>query len=406
MGKLLKRNLLAKITCLILSLGLWMYIITIENPVKRRTFFDIPITYSNVDQLRSKELVLTPGQNLVSDITVEGSFREILQKKSSDITLVLDFAGKSLVEGENKVPITAVLPNGMVQRGSIEKTIYLEPLVPKRFNVKSALTLETTDKSLYAPQPVIDTVVEVTGPKSVVEQVANVVAKESFTGLDVSTDKIVKLVPVDKEGKEIKSSLTLDKSYTSVSINVYPVKDVKINEKTTGKINDGLMLKSAKSNIDTVRIAGPKAVLDTLKTVDTEEVPLDKVSLNQTEFPVKLQLPKDVFLLDENNKLLENSFVVKVDVEAKPSKKISKEITISGKAQGNQVSIEGKKTVTIQVSGDKAKLESLDSASISAQVDVNNLPVGKGEVEVKVTLPSEFTLISVDPAKVTVVVAP
>ena len=406
MGKIFKGNLLAKITCLILSFGLWMYIITVENPVKRKTFRDVPVTYSNVNQLKNKDLVIAPNQTLTSNITVEGPFNTILNTTGNGIYLIMDFDGKALVAGENKIPVNAVLPNGLIQRGVIEKTIILEPLVTKQFNVKSMLNLETANKNYYAPQPEMKEIVLVSGAKSMVEQVANVIAKESFAGLEAPIDKLVKLIPVDKDGLEIKTSVVLDKNYAPVKIAVYPISQVTVNEKPTGKLNDGLVLKSMKINKPEVRIAGPKAVLDTIKSVETTEIPLDKVSLNQIDFPVKLELPKEIVLLDDNNVPLENSFAVKVNVETRPSKQFNKEVTLSGKAQTNTVSIEGPKNVTIQVSGDKNKLDTLDTATISASVDITNLPIGKHEIDVKVTLPSDFTMISTSPGKVTVLVAP
>lgn len=406
MANFFKRNLLAKITCLVLSFALWMYITTVENPIKRKTFRNIPVTFSNLDQLRSKELVIAPGQKITADVTLEGPFSNLLGLRENDISLTMDFYGKPLKVGKNLVTITTNVIGGVTTRGVVEKEIILEPLVSKQFTVKPQLKLETTDPSLYAPPATMDTLVLVSGPKSLVESVANVISQDTIKGLNSNTDRLVKLIPVDKDGKEIIEGVTLDKNYATAKINVYPTKTVDVVAKVSGKLNDGLTLKSSSASPSQVKIAAPKAILDSITQLETEPVPLEKVTLTQVAFPVKIAHAKEVIILGDDMTPREDTISVNFDVETKPSRQITKDVAISGTAKGQTVTFESAKSVTIQVSGEKTKLDALDAASISAQIDVTNLSVGKHEVEVKVVLPSDFTLISVTPQKVTVIVTP
>ncbi|MDU7905431.1 MAG: hypothetical protein E7J33_07725, partial [Peptostreptococcaceae bacterium] len=66
----LKNNTKIKLISLLSALVLWLYVMTVEDPVETRTFSDIPITITNISMLEDRGLTIYPKEELLADIAI------------------------------------------------------------------------------------------------------------------------------------------------------------------------------------------------------------------------------------------------------------------------------------------------------------------------------------------------
>ena len=62
MDKIKNQNLMAKIICVLLSFGLWLYITNVENPARSYDIKNIPVELVNIDAV--KTIAIASGINL------------------------------------------------------------------------------------------------------------------------------------------------------------------------------------------------------------------------------------------------------------------------------------------------------------------------------------------------------
>ena len=77
MIKNLKNNTKIKLISLLSALVLWLYVMTVEDPVELRTFNNIPITITNMSMLEDRGLAIYPKEELLADISIKANLSSL-----------------------------------------------------------------------------------------------------------------------------------------------------------------------------------------------------------------------------------------------------------------------------------------------------------------------------------------
>ena len=72
-----KNKLIVPIICVLLSIGLWIYVTNVENKIRTTEISKIPVELVNLDALTSSKLALSPDQELYATLKVEGNNLDI-----------------------------------------------------------------------------------------------------------------------------------------------------------------------------------------------------------------------------------------------------------------------------------------------------------------------------------------
>ena len=64
---------LTMLLALVISVVVWVYIVTVENPERQATLFNIPVTFSGEDILREDYSLIIAETNVESGVTLEFS---------------------------------------------------------------------------------------------------------------------------------------------------------------------------------------------------------------------------------------------------------------------------------------------------------------------------------------------
>lgn len=361
-----KQKIIVQLVCLLLSIGLWIYVTNIENPIKSYELSRVPVEIKNADSLKDAGLALVPNQQFYVNLKIEGSSQELFSVDKSDFTISVDLNEFVLKNGENKIavnienaPSTVKIKNS----NGLTITINTEAYSTKEVPVKSKIDV-ISKSSYYVATPVFspETII-VSGPESLVNKVTKVIAEgqESNAVKTIVKDYIV--IPVDENDKEV-TGVQLSQKWAEATIEINEGKTVPIKINTTGELASGLRLKSISSTITEIGITGPESILNSISEIGTETINLSEIK-DSTNIDVALGIPDGILIHNG-----ENSITVSIVVEKVQTREFTIDYSIIGKHDGINIVPDNNK-VTIKVSGFEDILNSLTEANFTAELDVS-----------------------------------
>ena len=81
------RTLIVKLICVLLSLGLWLYISIVENPLRTYELKNIPVELINEDALTNSKFAFVNKQQFTVDLKLEGPSSEVANVKKEDFKI-------------------------------------------------------------------------------------------------------------------------------------------------------------------------------------------------------------------------------------------------------------------------------------------------------------------------------
>ena len=96
-----KQKIIAQIVCLLLSIGLWFYVINVENPIKTQDINKVPVKLMNEGVLRDSNLILAPNQQFYVNLKVEGTIQDLRKISKDDFEIAIDLSEYAYKIGAN-----------------------------------------------------------------------------------------------------------------------------------------------------------------------------------------------------------------------------------------------------------------------------------------------------------------
>ena len=361
-----KQKVIVQLVCLLLSIGLWIYVTNIENPIKSYELGRVPVEIKNVDSLKDAGLALAPNQEFYVNLKIEGNSQDLFRVDKSDFTISVDLSEFVLKNGENKIAVNIEsVPSTVKIKNSngLAITVNTEVYATKEVPVKSKINV-MSKSSYYVATPVFspETIV-VSGAESLVNSVTKVVAEgeESNAVKTIIKDYIV--IPVDEDDNEIKG-VQLSQKWAEATIQINQGKTVPIKINTTGILAKGLKLKSISSTITEIGITGSEAVLNSINEIETETINLSEIT-DSTNIDVALGIPDGILIHNG-----ENSITVNIVLEKVKTREFTIDYSMKGKQEDITIVPDNNK-VTITVSGFEDVLNSLTEANFTAELNVS-----------------------------------
>ena len=362
-----KQKVIVQLVCILLSLGLWIYVTNIENPIKSYELNNVPVEILNSDSLKDTGLALAPNQNFYVKLKVEGNTQDLFSIDKSDFKITVDLSEFVLKKGENKIavnikeaPSTVKIKNS----SGLTITVNTEEYSTKEVPVKSEINV-ISKSSYYVATPVFspETVV-VSGPESLVNKVTKVIAEgeESNAVKTIVKDYIISAV--DDNGNEV-TGVQLSQKWVEATIEINEGKTVPIKINTTGTLPNGLRLKSISSDTTEIGITGPEEILNNVSEIGTEVIDLSGIK-DSTTVEVALGIPDGISIHNG-----ESSIKVNISIDKAQTKEFTISYSIVGTTAEGLTIIPDSDKVTITVSGYADVLNSLTEANFAAELDVS-----------------------------------
>ena len=102
---MLKNDRINMILALLIAIGLWVYVVGVENPEKDIQIKDVPITFINEETLEENGLTMLSVSDSFVDVQVTGVRSDLKNVDKSDIKITADLEGYN--EGEHVAMVLA-----------------------------------------------------------------------------------------------------------------------------------------------------------------------------------------------------------------------------------------------------------------------------------------------------------
>ena len=410
--KALTNNLGFKILALFFAITLWLFVYNLEDPTKSKTL-TITVSIENKDSIEEMgkyyEILENSGKVSFS-VTAARSILDKLDE--SDFVAIADM-NQIVMEDDGSrgiVPIdimcVANVNQNSVKLSSTMKNlkIGLEDLMVKQFVVSASATGKVKEGyALGSLEVTAPNVLKVSGPKSIVQKIASVVATIDVSDMyDSWTTYKAQPVLYDKNGKEIDTTrLTLSNNTVNVSAEILNTKEVAIAVKPVGELAEGYMVTSISSNPTTILLKGSKTALNAINSI---EIPSDLISIEgKTEdvnvsFDVSEYIPEGVTLVEPEKSMVEITVSIG-KIKDKVFRVKTENIIVTGLSTHSTLEYD-LTSVAVHVSGLEEDIANLTGESITGSIDVTYLPIGIHQVELVLEL--DENKYTYNPVKVTV----
>ena len=408
--KALTNNLGFKILALFFAITLWLFVYNIDDPIKSKTLtISVSIeNKENIENMGKYYEVLENSGKVSFSVTAARSILDKLDE--SDFVAIADMNQVVMEDDGSRgtVPIdimcVANVNQNSVKLSSTSKALKLslEDLMIKQFVVSASTTGKVKDGyALGGVEVTAPNVLKVSGPKSIVQTIASVVATIDVSDMyDSWTTYKAQPVLYDKNGKEVDTTrLTLSNSTVNVSAEILNTKEVAIAVKPTGAPADGYMVTSISSKPTTILLKGTKAVLNGINSI---EIPSELISIQgakedvEATIDVSEYIPEGVTLVEPDESTVEITVSIG-KIKEKVFRIKTENIIVTGLSNHSKLEFD-LSSIAVHVSGLEEDIASLSSETISGNIDVTYLPIGVHQVEL--TLDLDENKYSYQPVKV------
>ncbi|MDI6605346.1 MAG: CdaR family protein [Thermoanaerobacteraceae bacterium] len=388
---MLTKDITIKIFSVILAFLLWLYVMGDENPEIPYEMANIPVKIVNINTLEKKGLTIVDEKNYYVTLRLRGRRNDILKLKSTDITAQADLS-RITSKGINVIPIDINgLPNNIALVSISPSEIKVNVDYIAQIEMPVNIEISGNIAEGYAMMPAVSKPekVLISGPKSKINLVKNIVAQVNVSNKNKDMNISVPVIALDKDNKEVKG-INIDPKFVNINIEVNKTVKVPVNAKIIGKVQDGYDIASVNVMPEYVYITGSDSILDKIKSINTKQI--DITGLNHK---ITQDIPYD---LPEGAKLVKNDSTAKVFIDIQ--KVITKDIVINNiqvKDSQNRNPQLSNQTVTVTVSGVESVVNSAVPDNFNAYVDVSNFGSGKQNVNINVTTNLNLKIIKINP---------
>lgn len=391
MIKNLKNNTKIKLISLLSALVLWLYVMTVEDPVEIRNFNNIPITITNMSMLEDRGLAIYPKEELLADISIKANLSSLRTINRDNIYIYGRLDDPK--EGKNAIYLQANLPE-RVNKYDIKPsviTVDLEKVVDEKRSIevstkgKSNINIDNIEISKKTAN--------VTGPRSVVNKVTSIKATVDVDKKEKDFSTKVKLVPVDKSGNEVED-VKLEDDFVVATVKFLQQKVVPVKLKLEGSSEGEKIIKNYKLSPSEITIEGKKEVLDKINSISTKPVKIEDLK-DANSVDIGLDIPNGI-------KVNDNISSVKIDVDKNITSEfvipksnidiLNKESNIDAKLDLSKVPDDIKVTI---VHSDE--IRDLSKDDIQLYIDMTDKSKGEGKYSIKYKSKYDFKEVKIDP---------
>ena len=390
-----KHKLLAFLLALVVSIGLWVYAVTVVNPDDTVTIRDVRVRIVGTSELTGNNLMLTGGENQTVNVEISGRRSDLKELNSTSLEAIadvsnIDRAGTYEVSWTLDPPSTVASGDiSIVSTNSSKITVkvseYKErPEIP----IEVEYTGTLPDGYVRDPAVLSKETVAVSGPAEEVSKISKAILTVNLDGATDTIDDELEYRLVDQDGEILELSdyvqIADPTVRVSVPVSCYKQIDLKVNLIPGGGATD----QNAKLTIEpsTIAVSGSEDALKKLEELVIKEIDLSQVTDTQT-WTVTPELPAGV-----TNRASEKNVTVKLTISGLSTKKIT--VPCSEIERKNDVATMkfGEQSVVITIRGTAEAIAAIREEDVKVIADMTNgYDAATKAVTLEIVLPENTT---------------
>jgi YbbR domain-containing protein len=392
MKEKLTRNIGLKVLSVILAAILWLVITNVDDPVMTEDFTNVTVEILNEDAITSLDQVYEVIEGGTIDFTVAARRSIADNLTASDFRVTADFAKLSDVYAVT-INITSprygddvTVTDGMYQVMKVN----LEDSDEKHFKVNVVQKGEPAE-GYYVAEKTANTILRVSGPKSKIERIKDVIVEVDVTDITGSFPTTEEPKALDEDGVEIDASnLIFSEDQVTINIGVYKTKEIDLLFTTTGEPADGYVMTNIEFEPKKIEVAAEADALEKINNLSiTEEITGEKKDVEK-EINLQEKLGEGIILVGENQ-----TATINITIEKAETKDITiwpGDINTNNLQDTLELSYLTTGPLTISLAGPANVLADLSRTTLKPYIDLSNYSSGTYAIAVGVELPTNTTL--------------
>ena len=312
----LHKNTKIKIISLLSAIVLWMYVMAVVDPEDTKLYENIPITITNLNEIKDLGLVVDPDDNLVTSVYIKGKLSDLQKISANNIDVYGTVSNP--IEGQNQLYLRASVNDKVTTEFKSDTiVINLEKSIEEEKNITVNITgvyKDNVDKVDLDKTKVV-----VSGPRSSVDSVKYVQATFDANKESVDTKSTeLELKALDSEMNEV-DHVTLEFNKVTAKVSYFQQKQVKINPIFSS--NESNLVQDQDFTIipSEINIKGKSDVINNIDSINTKIINVDELGTNNKivdlDIPDGINADKDsvTIKLINKNKTKKSTFVYSGD---------------------------------------------------------------------------------------------
>lgn len=312
----LHKNTKIKIISLLSAIVLWMYVMAVVDPEDTKLYENIPITITNLNEIKDLGLVVDPDDNLVTSVYIKGKLSDLQKISANNIDVYGTVSNP--IEGQNQLYLRASVNDKVTTEFKSDTiVINLEKSIEEEKNITVNITgvyKDNVDKVDLDKTKVV-----VSGPRSSVDSVKYVQATFDANKESVDTKSTeLELKSLDSEMNEV-DHVTLEFNKVTAKVSYFQQKQVKINPIFSS--NESNLVQDQDFTIipSEINIKGKSDVINNIDSINTKIINVDELGTNNKivdlDIPDGINADKDsvTIKLINKNKTKNSTFIYSGD---------------------------------------------------------------------------------------------
>ena len=283
-----KENLGARIISLIVAVGLWMYVMTEQNPIVERNV-EVRLRQAN---LSNTMMVFNAPEKIM--VRVRGSRTNLNEGVDNHVMASIDL--RNITEGQQSLPVRVTYDAGEVVSVKPDRvSVYVDTVSQKTVPVVTRVVGSAADDMTVGHAKITPSEVILQGATHRIDKVNKVVAPIDVTDHDGAFSAESDLVAVSDDGYDIPNMKILPARVMVEASMVRQMLTVELPVELvlSGELPEGVRVSRTEIAPEKVRITAPPSVLNGLLSIKTK--PLDVSQITASTAPaVELNLPDKV----------------------------------------------------------------------------------------------------------------
>lgn len=400
----MKNKVLTLLLSLVISFGLWLYVVTVISPEYEVTVYNVPVELVGNGYLDRKELIaISETDGLHVDLTLRGNRSDLKKFNNSNITVIADLS-QITHAGEHQLDCSVSFQSGSAEvvaqnpdQISVTVADKLTKTVPVEItyigSVPDGYEAERTDVAMD------HTTVTVSGPKQTIDRIASAGIVVDLTGKMTSfaADYPITLCGIDGRPIADDSFVTVNLEEIRAVVQVYKVKKVPVQfvmDFTASGLQENMV--TLYPQVETVTLVGSGDDLEKVGSSLTFTIVLRNYSQASMEVFTP-ELPEGVQCRETINAYIQMPEMT------------SRWLTVSNYSLMNVsdgMNVQVSQTATVEVRGPRDILEQLTADDVLGMVDCAGLSETSAYAPVTYIVPGyEYLFVSAEWANVLITVS-
>lgn len=296
----MKRKIIYGLLAVLISFGLWLYVVTVVNPEWEDTFYNIPVVLENEEILLERGLMLVSEVEPKVTLRLSGNRADMIKLNASNITIRADLS-RIYSAGEQSLTYTIVYP-GDVPNNAFEIlsqtpqqiTLSVAEWKSKDVDVKVDFNETAVPEQYIAfkDKATLDyEKITVTGPSDVIDRIVSAKVEVNLDGQTETISQQYGYVFCDADGNVVQSNwIKANAEQVLYTLKIQQWKDISLRVDVVD--GGGLRREDCQvtMSLDTIRVSGSeKQLADLGDELVLGEIDLSDILANQTiSFDIKL----------------------------------------------------------------------------------------------------------------------